>query len=219
VTIDEQPPTWVQVAPKISFTKRAGKWEQVDAPDAPAGHKRAGVSGPLDDLWFRPFIVIYGTQDPSQLAINRAVAEHATRYNNRSDISMPIFADTEVREEQLTDRGIVLIGNPKSNLITARAVAKLPVTFDDKGLTLGARRFDGAEVGISMINPSPFDPDHYVVLHAGVTGEGTLSSRHLPEVVPDYLVYDSRIRAGNWGPLLDKREVLAGGFFGAKWQP
>ena len=98
-------------------------------------------------------------------------------------------------------------------------MVKLPVSFDDRGLTLGERRFDGEEVGISMIHPSPFDPDQYVVLHAGVTGEGTLSSRYLPELVPDYMVYDSRVRAGHWGPILDNREVLAGGFFGPMWEP
>lgn len=219
VVIDGQPATWVQAAAEVSFTKRGGQWRSTDDPDVPAGSKRAGVSGPLDDIWFEPFTIIYGTADPDQVAINRRVAEHMSRYNTRSDISMPVMADTDVTEATLVGRGIVLIGNPKSNRITARAVAKLPVSFDDDGLSLGDRRFEGPEVGVSMIYPSPFDPDHYVVIHAGVTGEGTLSARYLPELVPDYLVYDSRIRAGIWGPILDPRQVLAGGFFGPMWEP
>ena len=48
---------------------------------------------------------------------------------------------------------------------------------------------------------------------------GTLASRNLPEMSPDYLVYsaaDMTVQVGK--TLLDQRTVLAGGFFDENWQ-
>ncbi len=201
----------------IHLTRRAGRWALTDAPDVPEGHKRAGLSGPLDDVWFSPLVVVYGTQDPRQTEANRLAAEHAARYNLRTELIAPIYADHEITEDALRGRNVILIGNPRSNTWARQAAAALPVKFEDHALDFFGQRYEGDEIGVSFIHPSPFDPARYLVWHAGVTEEGTLSSRHLPELSPDYLVYDSRVRAAYWGPVLDNRQVLSGGFFSEAW--
>ena len=42
---------------------------------------------------------------------------------------------------------------------------------------------------------------------------------YLPEWVPDYLIYDRRIRTRWWDHILSDREVLAGGFCDEDWTP
>ncbi len=202
----------------LHLVRADGAWAFADAPPDARGRKRHGVSGPLDDLWYRPFVVVYGTRDPAQTEANRLTAEALRAYSPWADLRMPVLADTEVRPDDLTGRGVVLVGNPASNAVTASVADRLPVRFEPDALTLGGRRFAGADVGVSLIHSSPFDPDQYVVLHAGVTAEGTLSARYLPEHVPDFLVYDARMRAEFWNRVLDPRVALAGGFFGPGWE-
>ncbi|PIE17032.1 MAG: hypothetical protein CSA66_06935 [Proteobacteria bacterium] len=196
-----------------------GRWRLTDLVDVPADHKRPGLEGPLRDLWYEPFVVVYGTQDPLQTEANRMTAQAVSRYSPWIDLAAPVFADTELQPHELAGRHVVLVGNPASNLHTRAAVARgLPVTFEADALVFDGHRYEGEDVGISTILPSPFDEDRYLVLHAGVGAQGTLSARFLPEWAPDYLVYDSRIRARWWDYVLGPREVLAGGFYDEAWQ-
>ncbi len=183
--------------------------------------KRAGVEGPIGDVWFGPALVIYGTAIVSEIEVNRLAAERHRMHSPWIDLRLPVKADTEVTEADLVGRSLVLIGRPASNLVTRRiekALGEAGIRFVGEAIELGEARFEGADVGISVIRPSPFDADRYVVLHAGVGPEGTLSSRYLPEFGPDYLVYEGRMRATFGDRILGRREVLAGGFFDAEWR-
>ena len=212
--------TNIQVAPQDSGTLRLRRVErrwQRAVKGSPTGGKVHGLSGPLDDIWYGGFFIAVGTQDPLQTEANRLAAEELRRYNVRSSVSVPIFDDVDVTDAMLKSRSVMLIGNPRSNVITRRAISSLPVAFDKAGLTFGGKRWEGKDVGVSMIFPSPFAPSRYLVLHAGVTRSGTLSARNLPELVPDYLVYDLGMRAQYGAKLLDRRTVLTGGFFDRNW--
>ena len=73
-------------------------------------------------------------------------------------------------------------------------------------------------MGVSLIHPHPLNPHEYLVLHAGGGFQGTPAARHLPELVPDYVVYDRRFAVQRWNMLMDRRETLDGGFFTAEWE-
>jgi len=205
----------------LHLSKSDGVWQVVDEVDRPADGKRAGVEGPLSDVWWTPQIIVYGTQDPAQLEANRLTAERHAMHSPWITVRAPIKADVEVTDADLAGRSIVLIGNPTSNSLTKRfegALAEGAIHFEPLALVFGGQRYEGAEVGISAIRPSPLDPNRYLVIHAGVGPEGTLSSRYLPELVPDYLVYDSRLRVVFGDRILGPRDVLAGGFYDARWR-
>ncbi len=204
-------------AGRCFFARQGGAWARVDKEPSRAGMKRPGVAGPLDDIQTHPQIVVYGTLDPAQVETNRLVAEHFSQQDSRTEVFLPVRADVEMTEEAIAGHSLILIGNPSSNALSARFVDKLPVRFEAGALSLGARRFVGEDVGVSLIHPHPLNPDELIVLHAGVGFEGTLSSRHLPELAPDYLVYDRRVRAQRHAMLMDRREALAGGFFSQSW--
>jgi hypothetical protein len=207
-------------APAVAYLVAAdgGGWTASAEEPASAGKKRPGVSGPLDDVQRHPQLIVYGTQDAAQADANRRVAEHFASYDTWAAARYPVKADAEVGEEELRGRSLVLIGGPASNRITALFAADLPARFEPGAIVLRGKRHEGEGVGVSLISPHPRDPAEYVVLHAGVGFRGTLYSRHLPRLAPDYLVYDARIAVQKGDNLLDRRAVLDGGFFDDAWR-
>ncbi|MFT7581240.1 MAG: poly(3-hydroxybutyrate) depolymerase [Myxococcota bacterium] len=216
--VDRQRLGEVTLSGDLYISRVNGKWSVLAEPPALNGEKRAGLEGPLRDIWFSPFVVVYGTQDPSQTEANHATALEVSRYNMFTALDMPVKRDDEVTAADLRGRGVVLVGNPASNRWTREAAPALGVGFEPDALTFDGTRYTGEDVGISLIRPSPFDSDHYAVLHAGVGAEGTLAARYLPEFVPDYLVYDKRMTRTWWDKVMGKRDALAGGFFNQRWQ-
>ena len=202
----------------VFLERTGGAWARAASEPDRAGKKRHGVSGPLDDVLHHPVLVIYGTRDPLQTEANRMVAEHFSSYDTFAYAHYPVKADVDVEPAELAGRSLVLIGNPASNSIAEKFAEAFPVRFESNALVFGDRRFEGADVGVSLVRPHPADPAEYVVLHAGVGREGTLESRNLPQLSPDWLVYDKRITVQRGELLLDKREVLAGGFFDDDWK-
>lgn len=199
------------------FVEQSGEFVHVASEPSRAGRKRAGVSGPLDDIDRHGRVIVYGTQDAVQTEENRRVAEHFASFDTFA-ARYPVKSDVEITDAEIDARSLVLIGNPKSNRVTALFEASLPARFDPKAITFRGKRHEGDDVGISFIHPHPRNANEYVVVHAGVGVAGTLASRHLPRFSPDFLVYDARVTVQRGGHLLDKREVLDGGFFDVEWK-
>jgi hypothetical protein len=182
-----------------------------------ANKKRPGVAGPLDDVERHPTLVVYGTLRADEVEANKLVAETAAAIPHAT-LHFPVKADVDVTADDIKTKSLVLVGRPETNKVTAELAGALPVTFEPNAVTVRGKRYEGADVGVSLIHPNPKNPDEYVVLHAGVTAQGTLESRHLPALVPDYIVYDHRLTALRGALLLGATPVLAGGFFDAHWK-
>ncbi len=215
-TVDESPIEGPFGAETLWLVKKGGGFAREPAEPSRKGRKRAGVSGPLDDVDRHGRLVVYGTQDPTQIDTNRLVAEHFASFDTFA-ARFPVKTDVEITDAEIDQKSLVLIGNPRSNRVTALLEAALPVRFEPTALTFRGKRHEGEDVGISFIHPHPRNPDEYVVVHAGTSFAGTLASRHLPRFSPDYLVYDGRITVQRGGHLLDRRVVRDGGFFGIDW--
>ncbi|HEY4120912.1 MAG TPA: alpha/beta hydrolase-fold protein, partial [Byssovorax sp.] len=198
------------------ITFDGGRPARADEEPKRAGMKRRGVSGPLDDVQAHAAIVVYGTQIAAETESNRLAAEVAAGARSAS-LRFPIRADVDVTDADLASKSLILVGRPATNRVTASLIASLPVRFEPNAVTVRGVRYEGADVGVSLIYPNPRDTDEYVVLHAGVTAAGTRASRHLPALVPDYIVYDHRLTALRGALLLGATPVLAGGFFDAHW--
>ncbi len=200
---------------------KSDTWQVVPEVDRPTDAKRPGLEGPIGDVWFGPALVVYGTQIISEIEANRLAAERHRMHSPWIALALPVKADVDVTAEDLTKTSIILIGRPASNSITARAAESLAaagIRFEPTAIALGDRRFEGQDLAISVIRPSPFNPDRYLVLHAGLSAEGTSSSRYLPEFIPDFLVYGSGMRHIFGDRILGPREVIAGGFFDSNWR-
>jgi poly(3-hydroxybutyrate) depolymerase len=206
-------------APEIAYLERLEQGFVLSA-KAPRleGWKRGAVAGPLDD-WFRHrALIVYGTQDPRSADANRLLAEHLASARHWKEAHFPVIADVDLRAEDRVGRSLVLVGSPRTNKVTAQFERAFPVKFEPDALSFRGARYEGADVGVAMIRPHPDDAGEYLVLYAGVGHRGVLAARNLPELLPDYLVFDDRMTERRGGRLLAGRAVLAGGFFGDAWE-
>jgi hypothetical protein len=96
---------------------------------------------------------------------------------------------------------------------------KLPIRVQGGAVSLGSERFEGPAVAASFIFPNPLNTDRYVVVHTGVSKEALFYAAHLPELLPDYVVYDASPWGRKGGLVLENREVLTAGNFDKHWNP
>lgn len=187
------------------------------APSSRAGKKRHGVAGPLDDLGFHPLVFVYGARSPAHVEANRLVAEHLAR-GDAYAARYPVVADTEVGWEAIRGKSVVLVGSPESNLVTASIAPMLRVRFSPGALELRGERFQGPLTGVAFVAPSPFEPERYVAVYAGLTPRATLLARALPRLSPDFVVWDERLAGDRGELLLARRDVARAGFWDEDWR-
>jgi hypothetical protein len=177
-----------------------------------AGKKRHGLAGPLDDVIRHPLLFVVGTLDPGFRPSLERLAKHFAEEDSYA-ARYPIKNDVEVTTDELARYSLVLLGGPRENALAARIAERLPVRFDERGLTVRGVRYEGPEVATSFLAQSPFAPDEYVVVHAGMSPASTLRARNLPRLAPDFLVYDQRLTPSPGALLVGNRAVLTAGFW------
>jgi len=199
---------------------KGGHWELGPGPAGAsrAGRKRPGVSGPIRDVYHDPLIFVVGTQDPDHTLINRLVARVWARPQGWI-VSYPVVDDADVTEEMIRTHTLVLVGPPRSNLLTRRWADRLPVRYEDGAVRLGGRRYAGPQVGAAFVAPNPDAPDRALLVLAGPRPLGTWRSLCLPDILPDYVIFDERIEParGGWSIGGSGAEALEAGFFGMDW--
>ena len=198
--------------------EHAGSWALAAEAAPSKGHKRHGVSGPLDDVLRHPITVVYGTGNEAHTAANHMVAESIAQGVGLADLDYPLLSDVEATPQAIAKTSLILVGNPSENAVVARFAASLPVKFEAGAIVVQGKRYEGESTGVSFIAPRPDDPDEYVVVHAGLGERAVLASRFLPRYLPDFVVYDDRITSERGGLLFGDRPVIAGGFFGDGWE-
>jgi poly(3-hydroxybutyrate) depolymerase len=168
-------------------------------------HKEHGLSGPLSDMFYEPFLVVYGTQGDDKQEIDAARKEaEAIRIKGLRGVrfyTVPVKSDREMTAEDIEKFHLLLVGTSKSNLVLSRIQNQLPVRVEGGTLVAGDHRFAGEDVGYRLIYPNPLNPQKYVVVCAAVTYKGLegLSSIPLPNfgwnarvTEPDVVVTDHR---------------------------
>ncbi len=171
----------------------------------PGIHKYHGLSGPLSDIFYEPFLVVYGTQGDDKQAIEVAHQEaeairteglHGLRY-----YGILIKSDREVTAADIENYHLLLIGTPGSNLLLMQIQDRLPVRFQADELILGDRKFRGEDVGVRLIYPNPLNPRKYVEVLSGITAKGLTGLASIaspgygwmdPVVEPDIIVTNQR---------------------------
>ncbi|MEB2311603.1 MAG: alpha/beta hydrolase-fold protein [Sorangiineae bacterium] len=184
----------------------------------PPGAKRAEVEGPIRDAFLGPLVFVYGSLDPGTARANREVARAFARRRPGLDVRYEIIADRELDRARTARASLFLVGTARDNLALRELDAELPVRVHGGALALGAHRYSGEEVGAIFIAPNPRNPDRYVIAIEATSVRGIWRALSLPELLPDFVVYDERVAGAAAEQVLGKHaSVLAGGFFNADW--
>lgn len=171
---------WVNQAGQgsVYLESRAGVWtpvlpQRLLARRAQAPQKITGLQGPIDDAFADSFLCVRGTGAPW----NKAVHEHAERSIKRFQREwakywrgrLPLADDTDVSNEDIAGRHLILFGDPGSNSLIRHVLDGLPLTWTRDAIELAGEKFVAQDHMPVLIYPSPLNPARYVVLNSGHT--------------------------------------------------
>lgn len=223
VVIDKQEVAAAPVASDRSWTSRFrktdGKWSLVETPEEGL-RKVHGLQGPIDDAFMSSFVFVR----PTGKAMNEKVAAWSASELNRAATQWRqmfrgearIKDDTAITDADIASSNLILWGDPASNAILARIIAKLPITWNAQTIKVGEQNFAANQHVPVMIYPNPLNPKHYIVINSGFTfreAHYLTNSQQTPKL-PDWTVIDLSAPPS----LRTPGRVVTAGFFGERWE-
>src|SRR5262245_18569495 len=183
VKIDDQtltPRPWLnqQVGYHIYLMRRDGKWtsilpQRLLTERAHQPQKLTGLQGPIDDAFTDGFLCVRGTGKAwhpavdahAQATLKRFESEWAKYFRGQ----VPIKDDTDVTNEDIAGKHLILFGDPGSNSLIAQVLDGLPLGWTRETITFAGGQYSAAEHLPALIHPSPLNASRYVVLNSGHT--------------------------------------------------
>jgi predicted esterase len=199
----------------IAARRVEGVWRK--GPSTVPGEKRAGLEGPLRDIFAGPLVFVYGTGDPSTLRANRELARAWADVGQGVDLAYPVIADFQLTDAVEHSHGLFLVGTPSDHRVLAALAGRLPIWSESNRVCTPRRCYSGRDVGAAFLYPNPRAPDQYVAVITAPTVEGLFRSLSLPRLVPDFVVYDEKTSDSAGQPLLGPGQFLSAGFFERDW--
>jgi hypothetical protein len=86
-------------------------------------------------------------------------------------------------------------------------------------ITFAGKTFTGEQLGAAFVHPHPKDPSKYLLVVEGVDALGTFRALSLPELLPDFVIWDARLAPARGQQVLSFGVARAAGFFDLRWQP
>lgn len=201
------------------FRNLDGKWSLVENDEAGLS-KRHGLQGPIDDAFMSSFIFVRPTGKAmndkiaawSTSEMNRAVAQWRAMFRGEARIK----DDVAINDTDIANSNLILWGDPSSNTVLARIVAKLPITWNSQTVKVGEQNFTASQHSPVMIYPNPLNPKRYIVINSGFTfreAHYLTNSQQTPKL-PDWAIVDLSVAASPYAP----GRIAAAGFFGERWE-
>jgi poly(3-hydroxybutyrate) depolymerase len=216
------PPSRSRWTRKVFLAKQASGWVVAKGgPKAPEDlRKRPGLSGPIEDVYNDPVVVVYGTGG-GQARLLRAVARKLASYKRRVTLRYPVIADRRFTPRRARGRTVILVGNEQNNSVLARLGPRLPLRVQADGVRIGGRLLKGSEIGATFVYPNPDAPSWYLRVVGGTTPASyRLVLKDLPRYLPDYVVFDEQIKAKGrrYVPVVgQERRLVKVGYFDESW--
>jgi pimeloyl-ACP methyl ester carboxylesterase len=203
---------------EVHFYKK-GDGFRIGKPKSRRVKKSPESYGPIKQVYFSPFVLVYGTMGDSvttEITLHQARLE-ATRWWRRANGFVEVLPDTEVTPQTMANFNLILFGGPRENSVTAKLSRRLPIRIEDEKIFLGKNEISGENVAVQFIYPNPENPEKFVFVRQGTNLDGLKLSNFFTALysgagLPDYLVFDERVRRKAWGG------VICAGFFDSDWQ-
>ncbi|MCX8488186.1 MAG: prolyl oligopeptidase family serine peptidase [Opitutales bacterium] len=202
------------------FSRVNGKWALSAGPDESVLAKKHGLSGPVDDAFMDAFTFVAPTGPPLNAKVGgwvksemeRAVFEWRRQFRGLA----PVKNDAQVKDEDIAKSNLILWGDPSSNAVLAKIVAKLPITWTAEKLVVNGKTYAAGDHAPILIYPNPLNPQKYVVINSGFTYReyDYLNNARQIAKLPDWAVIDLNTAPDTQNP----GKVEDAGFFDEVWQ-
>jgi dienelactone hydrolase len=188
---------------------------------APGVRKTPGLTGPVDDAFMEPFVFVRPTGRPLNNDVvgpwvesELTAACHLWRDVFRGDV--PVVADTALSDADIKNKNLVLWGDPSSNAVLKKILARLPLKWDAKQIEFRGKTYPAANHAPILVFPNPLNPARYVVLNSGIDfrTEGYGNNAHQTPKLPDWAIVDLRTPPGPRWP----GKIVDAGFFDEEWK-
>ncbi len=228
VTIDQTTLTVEPQAGDAWFKLQDGAW--VVAQDDRTPGMIAHDGGGLADIFVRPVLIVYGTQQRKEI-LQQAAEILATKWAPTQQIPIGAKigafrrkADVDVTEEDMKQYHLLLIGTPEENSVVARFTDALPMKFSGSNIIIGEKTFPN--IGCAVTMPNPQFPSQLVGVLTLPFSDGDIQGS-LPYAPLQFFGYDihpysSAPRAFPdvmlFGSLDFRNEPIWLGWFDYRWQ-
>lgn len=201
--------------------KQDGRWREASGrEDDGRLVKRHGLCGPIDDAFMSSFLFVRPTgtswsadgETWARAEMDRAVFEWRRQF--RGDA--PVRDDTAITDADIANHNLVLWGDPASNRVLARILAKLPMTWTREALAMNQRTHPAASSMPVLIYPNPLNPRRYIVVNSSFTYreyDYLNNARQVPRL-PDWAVVDISKPKTTQAP----GGIADAGFFDEQWR-
>ena len=203
-----------------SFQRTGKKWSLVTRPDERGLRKSHGLQGPIDDAYLDNFLMVAPTGPPinetSGAWVQQELAHATNEWRAQFRGEAPVKNDVAVLISDISDRNLILWGDPQSNKLLARMMSKLPLRWTKSEVKIGRHAYPTARSMPVLIYPNPLNPRRYVVLNTGFTfcEFGSASNAQQTPKLPDFAIVDITVERTN--RLSDG--IRLAGFFGERWE-
>jgi predicted esterase len=205
-----------------SVTPRDGRLE-LRGESRAALEKTDRLAGPFEDAAATPFAVVLGTiaRDPAmRRACELKVAGFVASWRDWQKVEPRVFKDTEITDADAARYSLLLVGGPADNAVAKRLAGRLPLEVREDAVVVDGKAFEAADAGVSLVYPSPLNPERYVAVLAG-TSPGGLWFADWQNGEWDFQITDGRSAAA---AALDppgqfpERGRVASGYFDEAWR-
>jgi TolA-binding protein len=130
--------------------------------------------GPMREagaMSLRGLLIVYGSQgeEEDNEATRNAAFERKKWMEEIVRFTPEVKSDVEVREDDMKNKQIYLIGNANCNRIIVRIMGDLPIKLNGKAVIVGDRVYGGEKVGAIFALPNPLNNEKYVQLELAVS--------------------------------------------------
>jgi predicted esterase len=185
--------------------------------------KQPKLSGPIDDAFIDPFLVVMPSGRSPHAAVEQWVRCESQNLAERWKMlfrgSLRTKLDSEVTPEDLAKYHVLLWGDPHSNSLMHKVMAAEQaagvIGWSAQQVSVGGRDFQADQHVLLAIRPNPLSPGKYVVFNSGPTFRqahdrtNSLQNPHLP----DWAVVSLAVPPSAESP----GKIEAAGFFGDAW--
>jgi hypothetical protein len=207
---------------KATFSRAAknGEWTQVSAYDDQGARKRHGLSGPIDDAFMDSFLYVAPTGQPLNAKVGgwvKSEMERAAReWRRQFRGDAPTKTDAQVKDEDIAKSNLILWGDPSSNAVLAKIVARLPIQWTADKLIVDGKTYSSSDHAPILVYPNPLNPQKYVVINSSFTYReyDYLNNARQVAKLPDWAVVDLKVAPDAVAP----GAIPAAGFFNEVWQ-
>src|SRR5262249_48990633 len=154
----EAPPARSDLSWTVHLRKDGDEWKVVDKVDDGEIRKRHGLQGPIDDAFMDSFLMVRPTGKPMNHKVGAWAStemKHAIdHWRKQFRGEARVKDDNAVSADDIAAHNLALWGDPSSNQLLAKIAAKLPIRWDEKGIHVGDKTYDGTRHVPALIYPN-----------------------------------------------------------------